>query len=91
MTDPTPDPAQRWIHTDHTGDHDDLASHGTQTSGEPHGAGDHGEPETHDDHAHAGEEMDLGPIDWSAWGVGALGVAIGLVMAVLLVFTTTTV
>ena len=74
----------RWTHDDHTGDHDDLASAAgaaTQTHGEPHGADDHGEAETHDDHAHAGEDMDLGPVDWTAWGVGALGVALGLVTA----------
>lgn len=96
MTHPDPTDAEaatpppRWTHTDHTGDHDDLASHATETHGEPHGADDHGEPEGHDDHAHAAEDMDLGPIDWTAWGVGAIGVAVALVMVALLVFTTTT-
>ena len=87
MTEPDDTAADppRWTHADHTGDHDDLASHAA-----PHGAGDHGEPEAHDDHAHADEDMALGPIDWPAWGVGAIGVAIGLVMVALLIFTTTT-
>jgi hypothetical protein len=47
--------------------------------GEPHGLGDHGEDHGHDDHAHAGEG--LGPIDWPAYGAGALGVLIGIVIS----------
>lgn len=79
----------RWTPADHTGDHDDLSGHdgaATETHSEPHGADDHGEPETHDDHAHASEEMDLGPIDWTQWGVGVLGVVIGLVIAAVVAF-----
>jgi hypothetical protein len=46
----------------------------------PHGAGDHGEAEHgHDDHAHVDEE--LGPIDWTMWAVGVLGVAFAIVIA----------
>ena len=48
----------------------------------PHGAGDHGEDHGHDDHAH--EDDDLGPVDVTAWGAGALGIAAGLVMALLM-------
>lgn len=98
MTHPEPhadtaaqDASPRWTHEDHVGDHDDLASHGAAAPAEPHGADDHGEPETHDDHAHAAEEMGLGPIDWTMWSVGAVGVAIALLMVALLVFTTTAV
>jgi hypothetical protein len=60
---------------------------GTETHHEPHGGAmphgaaddiaDHGE----DDHA----AMALGPIDVEAWLAGALGVALGLVVAVCLV------
>jgi hypothetical protein len=60
---------------------------GAETHHEPHGAAmphgaaddiaDHGE----DDH----EAMPLGPIDVEAWLAGALGVALGLVVAVCLV------
>jgi hypothetical protein len=49
-----------------------------------HGADDHGEApgHEHDDHAHGPDA--LGPIDWVAWGAGALGVVIGLAMAAIL-------
>jgi hypothetical protein len=55
--------------------------HGTSHSVEGvHGStADHGEGHGHDDHAHVAEP--LGPIDWSMWGVGALGVIAGLVIA----------
>jgi hypothetical protein len=46
--------------------------------GDPHGLGDHGETHGHDDHAHAEEA--LGPVDWVAWGAGALGVVAGLII-----------
>jgi len=45
----------------------------------PHGLGDHGETHGHDDHGHAEEA--LGPIDWPAWGAGALGAVAGLLVA----------
>ena len=65
----------RWVDTDATGDHDDLSG--------PH-ATDHGDDmDGHDDHAHQGEGMDLGPVDRLAWGVGVLGVALGVIVAVL--------
>jgi hypothetical protein len=44
----------------------------------PHGLDDHGETHGHDDHGH--DEEALGPIDAQAWGAGALGVALGLVI-----------
>jgi hypothetical protein len=46
---------------------------------DPHGLGDHGESHGHDDHGHTEEA--LGPIDWPAWGAGALGVVAGVVVA----------
>ena len=47
----------------------------------PHGDSmDHGDTHGHDDHAHGG--MDLGPIDVMAWGMGALGILLGLVIAI---------
>ena len=47
---------------------------------EPHGAADHAmDPgHEHDDHGHM--DVPLGPIDWPAWGAGAFGVALGLIM-----------
>jgi hypothetical protein len=41
---------------------------------------DHGDDHGHDDHAHGDEQ--LGPIDVAAWGAGALGIALGIVVAV---------
>jgi hypothetical protein len=41
---------------------------------------DHGDDHGHDDHAHPDEP--LGPIDVAAWGAGALGILIGLVIAI---------
>jgi hypothetical protein len=47
----------------------------------PHGAADdHGADHGHDDHAeHGGSE--LGPIDRTAWAMGALGIFLGLLIA----------
>ena len=47
----------------------------------PHGAADdHGADHGHDDHAeHGGSE--LGPIDRTAWAMGALGILLGLLIA----------
>ncbi|HEY7937402.1 MAG TPA: hypothetical protein VID26_09785 [Candidatus Limnocylindrales bacterium] len=47
-----------------------------------HGQDDHGQ----DDHGH-GEEA-LGPIDITMWGVGILGVALGLLVAICAAFAT---
>ena len=45
----------------------------------PHGsADDHGDDHGHDDHAHAGGT--LGPIDWTMWGIGVLGVIVALII-----------
>ncbi|MEA2537233.1 MAG: hypothetical protein QOF11_1467 [Chloroflexota bacterium] len=48
-------------------------------AGEPHGLGDHGASHGHDDHGH--DEVELGPVDWPAWGAGVLGVGLGLTVA----------
>ncbi len=56
----------------------DVHASDAPMSGDPHGLGDHGEDHGHDDHAHAEDE--LGPIDWPAYGAGALGVLIGIVI-----------
>jgi len=53
--------------------------HAPRSAAEPHGAGDRGDDAEHDDRGHAEEA--LGPIDWTAWGIGALGVAIGVLIA----------
>jgi len=46
--------------------------------GPVHDAVDHGEDHGHDDHAHGAEA--LGPIDTWAWGAGALGLVVALIM-----------
>jgi len=47
----------------------------------PHGAADdHGADHGHDDHAEHGA-AELGPIDRTAWAMGALGILLGLLIA----------
>jgi len=58
--------------------------HAGESTVGPHGAADdHGETHGHDDHAQgAGHESEkLGPIDVTRWGAALLGVALGLVVA----------
>jgi hypothetical protein len=51
----------------------------------PHGSmDDHGETHGHDDHAHGSDAMTLGPMDTAAWGAGAGGILLGLVVAIAL-------
>ena len=70
--------------TDETDDahetHPVADEHGTSHAVEgSHGsAADHGDDHGHDDHAHAGGT--LGPIDWTMWGVGVLGVIVALII-----------
>ena len=52
-----------------------------------HATDDHGTDHGHDDHAH-GEGETLGPVDVTAWGAGALGVGLGLVVAICFVLAT---
>ena len=40
--------------------------------------------DSHDSHGHAGET--LGPMDFTMWGVGVLGVALGLLVALCTAF-----
>jgi hypothetical protein len=67
--------------TDH---HDDVPGHAGAVA--HHSTDDHGEDHGHDDHAHAEEA--LGPLDWGAWGAGALGVVLGLAVAVCFIAAT---
>ena len=55
-----------------------------------HATSDHGDAHGHDDHAHGAGEG-LGPIDTMAWGAGALGVLLGLVVAACFVLATGTI
>jgi hypothetical protein len=49
----------------------------------PHGStADHGDTHGHDDHAHGGEA--LGPVDRGLWSAAALGILLGIVVAVAL-------
>jgi hypothetical protein len=57
--------------------------HSTDAMVGPHGAADHGGDHGHDDHAHGSAET-LGPIDPMAWGAGALGILLGLIVALCL-------
>lgn len=57
----------------------DVPDHDAITVGDHHASTDHGGDHGHDDHGHAAS--DLGPIDTTAWLAGALGVALGLVVA----------
>ena len=53
---------------------------------EPHGPDDHGETHGHDDHAHGSES--LGPVDVQAWGALAVGIVLGLVVAICVALST---
>jgi hypothetical protein len=56
-----------------------IDPHAGESTVGPHGvADDHGDTHGHDDHAHG---VDLGPVDVMAWGMGALGILLGLVVA----------
>jgi hypothetical protein len=60
-----------------------AAAHGADGMVGPHGSmADHGEAHGHDDHAHGGET--LGPVDRGLWGAAALGILLGIVVAVAL-------
>jgi hypothetical protein len=61
--------------------------HGSDAMAGPHGAGDHGEDHGHDDHAHGDGEA-LGPLDVQAWGAGALGIAAGVLVALVMAAST---
>ncbi len=58
----------------------DDSAHDAAVVGDHHAATDHGTDGGHDDHGLA-DEWEPGPIDVAAWGAGALGVVLGLVVA----------
>ena len=69
-------------HDPHTDEHPDDPGHaGSMTTGDHHDVADHGDDSEHDDHAHTDGDP-LGPIDVLAWGAGALGVLLGVAVAV---------
>ena len=58
-------------------------AHGADGMVGPHGSmADHGETHGHDDHAHDADM--LGPVDRGLWGAAALGILLGVVVAVAL-------
>ena len=59
----------------------DANDRDASVAGDHHATSDHGTDGGHDDHGHA-DEWEPGPIDVAAWGAGALGVALGLIVAV---------
>jgi len=67
-------------------------AHAAPAAHDEHGVGphesttDHGGDHGHDDHAHGSEA--LGSLDPMAWGAGALGIALGLVVAFCMVLAT---
>jgi hypothetical protein len=66
-------------------DQDPAIPHESDAIAGPHGSmDDHGEAHGHDDHGHTSDAMSLGPIDVQAWGAAALGIAGGLVVALVL-------
>jgi hypothetical protein len=65
----------------------EVSGHEGRTDAHPavNHAADHDE-HGRDEHGHGGET--LGPVDVAAWGAGALGVVLGLVVAVCFVLAT---
>ncbi len=61
-------------------DHAALDTPGHDGAVAHHQTDDHGDEHGHDDHGHV--EAPLGPIDVAAWGAGALGVALGVLVAI---------
>ena len=67
-------------------DHTTAEDTATETHREPHGAAaPHGAAHGHDD---MDGSQPLGPVDIEAWAAGALGIALGLIVAVCFVFAT---
>lgn len=78
------------------GDHTTMSDHDAHVP-DPHGSvrevagahgstADHGDGHGHDDHAHGSDA--LGPVDWTMWGVGAVGVLIAIAVAAAFVMAT---
>jgi ABC-type Zn2+ transport system substrate-binding protein/surface adhesin len=66
----------------------DAPAHETSGEEDHHATSDHGDDGGHDDHGH-GEDA-LGPIDTAAWLAGAVGVVLGIAVAVCFVLATQT-
>jgi hypothetical protein len=64
----------------------DTPDHAAAGASDHHASADHGDAHGHDDHGH-GEEA-LGPIDTAAWLAGALGVVLGVAVAICFVLAT---
>jgi hypothetical protein len=62
--------------------------HGSSTvvAGVHGSTSDHGDGHGHDDHAHPSDA--LGPIDWTMWRAGVVGVIMGLIVTAGLVVAT---
>ena len=74
-------------------DHATAATTATETHREPHGAAaPHGVADDAGAHGgHGGTPEDpLGPVDVAAWGAGALGIVLGLVVAACFLVATVT-
>ena len=65
---------------------ENTQQHPGDVADEPHGAADHGEDHGHHDHADTDEA--LGPIDAPAWAALVGGIALGLVVAVAILIST---
>lgn len=65
---------------------EEMQHHPGDVADEPHGAADHGADHGHDDHADTEEQ--LGPIDAPAWAALVGGIALGLVVAVAILIST---
>ena len=64
----------------------DHSAHGATATAahDDHAHDDHGTG--HDDHGHAADT--LGPIDWTMWGVGVLGVIVAAIVVIGFVIAT---
>lgn len=62
-----------------TTDHSELDPPGHTGAVAHYQTDDHGDDHGHDDRAHA--EEPLGPIDLASWGAGALGIVVGIAVA----------
>ena len=62
-----------------------TTEHPGDVESETHGIGDHGEDHGHADHGHGADA--LGPIDTQAWGAFAIGILLGLVVAVAIAYS----
>lgn len=85
MTDEAAVPGHGTTH-DTPGAADEPGAGHTPGDGAVHDTPDGGHHDSHAAHDHGG--MGLGPIDWTAWGIGIVGVAAGLATAVCFALST---